>query len=592
MADKERPYDKYETKGNFVARLQNLVETWKEFVKPAMKHRKDLLKLAASGFYDLTKGPAHVLNLTDRGVSTIVPFLVEGNPRVLVDTQVTNYKSWAYTTTLALNYLIKKMKLAETVLIPAAINSMFGSAITRTDFYYDRLISLEDELIKLGTPRVELIDDVNYVGDPSAKRRNDFTFEGDIYTLPTDYARDFFSGKKGVNPDWITSDQKILQEFDPRDIVNSEFDSKMMSLRDYTTFVDIYLRDEGTIITILPKGGKERILREREWEGPGDGPYDVLGYQFHPDSPIPIPPAWKWYDMDVTANIVMDKLRELIENQKDIVGFSSENEEDVKRAIRAPNTGVIRQDNPNSLQKISLGGITDRSNWEYLQFVLTEQTKQGANPDVLGGRGASAPTLGQEQLVYQNATRVVGNMYNRFQDFMTNILTKLAWSFWTDPTLEVPVVKDIPGIGELPAMFSSNETVGDFYDFVFEIVPYSTQRTSPEMQYQKIMQLMSQWVLPTLQLAQMQGAELDIPEATQMLADYLGVKSFKQFYRTTIPKPGEMVPYQMQPSKNRKETGEGMVSDAFGTSLGNQMIQSTGQAQTEETQAMLPGLGM
>jgi hypothetical protein len=585
MTKKKKSLYDYGNSMSFVERLQNLVKSWQEIAKFPLEKRRNLLKLRASGYYDERYGRNHVLNLIDRGVSTIVPFLVEGNPRVLVESQILEYKPWAHTTTLALNYLIQKMGLAENVLIPAAINSMFGMAVTRTDYYYDRLISLEDEIIKIGTPRVEIIDDSNYIGDPSAKRRNDFAFEGDIYTLPTDYAREFFSGKKGVNPDWIKPDNKVLQNFDPREITNPNFDAKMFSLRDYTTFIDIYLRDEGNIITIMPKGEMDKILNTKSWDGPGDGCYDVLGYNYSPNSAIPIPPAWDWHDMDVTANVVLDKLRELVENQKDIIGYSPEGVEDMKRAIEAPNIGTVRQDSPNSFQKISLGGNVDPSNWDYIHFILQEQTRQGANPDVLAGRGASAPTLGQEQMVYQNATRVIGNMYNRYHDFMTSILKKLAWAFWTDPTLEVPVVKDIQGYGPIPEIFAEPEKVADFYDFVFSIEPYSTQRTSPEMQYQKIMQLMTQWVLPTLDIAMSQGASLDIPQATKLLADYSGIKNFNTFYKTVVPQPAESVPYSMQPSTQRREGSTGQVSDAFGSTLGNRQVQSNRQGNVEMEKA-------
>lgn len=570
-------------KNNFVERLQDLIETWKVFAGPALEKRESLLKLRASGFYDEKYGRRHVLNLINRGISTIVPFLVEGNPQVMVETMVLEYKPWSMTTALALNYLIKKMDFANNVLIPVAINSMVGSGITRTDYYYDRLVSLDDEVIKLGTPKVEVIDDVNYFGDPSAKRRCDFAFEGDLYTLPTDYAKDFFGSKFA---DIITSDDKILKKFDPKEITNPDFDKKMFSLRDYTTFADIYLRDEGTIITIMPKGKKAVIIRERDWEGPGDGPYDVLGYNFMPESPIPIPPAWDWHDMDVTANKVVDKLREMVENQKDIIGYSAENEEDIKRAIKAPNIGTVRLDNPDGLKMISLNGIKDASNWDYVSFILNEQTKQGANADVVAGRGASAPTLGQEQMVYQNATRIIGNMYNRFHDFETSILKKLAWAFWTDPTLEVPVVKEIQGYGPVPEIFSEPERVADFYDFVFDIVPYSTQRTSPEMQYQKIMQLMTQWTLPTLQMATQQGAQLDIPMCTKILAEYAGIKNFNLFYKTAVPSPGESVPYSMQPQKNRKEgTSSGQSNDFFGSILGSRETNSNRQANVESEKA-------
>jgi len=148
------------------------------------------------------------------------------------------------------------------------------------------------------------------------------------------------------------------------------------------------------------------------------------------------------------------------------------------------------------------------------------------------------------------------------------------------------VVRDIQGIGPIPEVFSSVDKVGDFYDFVFEIVPYSTQRTAPEIKYQSLMQLMMQWVIPTLEIGMQQGAMIDVPTTTETLANYLGLTNFKQLYRTVVPQPGEIVPYQMQPTRNRSEGGtSGMGSDAFGSTDGNRMAQSNRQATTETTKA-------
>lgn len=559
--------DNYQGAKNFAARLQDLVLAWQKLNEAPLKHRKTLIKLRSSGYYDPQYTKWHVLNLVDRGISTIVPFLVEGNPRVNVSTRVLNYRPYAVTAKLGINHLIEKMNLAQNVLIPAAHNSMIGQAITRTDFYYDRIISLNNEVIKIGTPYVELIDDSNYVGDPSAKRRCDFTFEGDIYQLPTEYAKDFF-GKDIA--DYIESD-KVIPEYNPRQITLPDYNKQRLALREQTTFIDLYLRDEGTIVTIMPKGKKAKILRTKEWEGPGDGPYDVLGYNFSPETPIPVPPAWLWHDMDISVNLLVDKMRELAENQKDILAYSDEAAEDVKRVINTPNAATCKVANVEAMKTISLNGIKDRSNWDWVNFMLMEQTKQGANPDVLAGRGSQAPTFGQEQLIYANATRVVNNMYNRYQDFVVSIVKKLAWAFWTDPLLHVPVVKDVPGFGPLPEVFSSADNVGDFYDFVFDIEPYSTQRTSPEMKYQKVMQFMAQWVLPTLQIASSQGASLDIPTVTKILADYAGINDFNQYYITAIPEPGAVVPYQMQPVKGQRQDKKNpsQSSDAFGSTLGN-----------------------
>jgi hypothetical protein len=567
-------YKNYGNAKSFPAKLQLIADTWKKLQEGPLRHRETMLKLWASGYFDPGYGRTHTINLMDRGVSTLVPFLTEGNPRILVETQIPELRGWSYTTQLALNFFIEKLKLAETVLIPAAINSMFGAGITRTSFYYDRTISENDVSIKLGTPNVEVIDDSCYIGDPSAKRRADFTLEGDMYTLPTDYAKDFFAGKdKHGNEiaDYITADSSLAMDYDPRRIANPSWDKKGLSLRDFTTFIDFYLYDENTIVTIMPKGRKAKILREVEWDGPAGGPYDYLGYKFFPNTANPLPPAWSWHDLDTTMSLLIDKMREQAESQKNILAYSAEVADDVKEVVKTPNNGTVRVANVDAMKPISLGGVNEL-NYQWVNYVEMEFSKQGAASDVMGGRGVNAPTLGQEQLIYSNASRIVNNMYSRFMCFTTSIVKKLAWAFWTDPSTYVPVIKEIPGVGELPVRFSSVEKVGDFYDFVFKIVPYSTQRNSPELQFQKIMQLMSQWILPTQQLAAAQGQQVDYPLVTKILGDYLGVDTMNQWYKSAVPDMLEGQAQQMLPmgqSGKSRKNAEGQTSDAFGATIGN-----------------------
>ncbi len=579
-----KPYDNYKGSKNFAARLQDLCVAYQKAAEERLKKRKELIKLLASGYDQKGYTRYHTINLIDRGISAVVPYLVEGNPRILVESRVANYRPWAYTTQLAMNYFINKLDLANNVLIPGAVNSMVGAAIARTDFYYDRRIDLDNEAVKIGTPWVELIDDSNYIGDVSAKRRADFAFEGDIYQLPTEYAKDFFAGKDDFGneiADYINPDRALQDDISPHDLANPNFNMDVMRLREYTSFIDLYIRDENTIVTIMPKGNKPKILRVREWDGPEGGPYDYLGYKYLPEHPHPIPPAWSWRDMDVTVNILVDKMRELAENQKDLIAFSADAVEDMKKIAKAPNLGTVQVQDVDAMKQISLNGIKDNSNWDWVNFILQEQTKQGANPDVLGGRGASAPTLGQEQIIYNNATRVVNNFYSRYSDWMSSIVRKLAWAFWTDPMVYVPVIKEIPGVGQLPAVFADSEKVGDFYDFVFKIEPYSTQRTSPEMQYGKVIQFMNQWLLPMLPLAMQQGSMLDVPTVTQILADYAGLENFNQYFKSAVPDQLSQVPYQMQPTDN------GQMNDSGGA-IGGSRLANLNQQQA----ATGGGMGM
>ena len=555
---------------SFEVRIQKLVRAWQKRQDIPLKKRQKLLALWASGFFDGMYDRSHLINLIDRGVFTIVPYLVEGNPKILVETKIPTYRPWAFTTQLALNFILDKINFAERTLIPAAINSMFGAGITRTFTEYDRVINLDDNAIKYGRNVIRVIDDADYIGDVAAKTRDDFIIEGDIYKLPTEYARDLYS----KYADDISSDCRLSSDYHPDKISSGEWDINRLSLREYTSFIDLYLYDEGITITIMPYGKAAKILHTVEEDGPGGTPYDFLGYKFFPGTTYPIPPAWAWHDLDVTMNIMARTAREQAESQKDIIAVSPQNREFGKKVTTAKNLDVLEADNPkDNIAKLSFGGVNPE-NYNWMMFAEQMFTKTGANPDVLAGRGAQAPTLGQEQMVFQNASRIVNNMNTRFQGFMTSIVNKLAWKVLQDPSEYIPLIHQIPGVGDLPKVFSSADRVGDFYDFVFSITPYSAQRTSPEVMGQKLMGFMTQWVLPTYQFAAQQGAELDVPAVTRILSDYMGFENFNQFYRTAIPHELDGVGYAMQPlGQGQRPKGPnvgskfpGQQNDTFGAS--------------------------
>ena len=577
-------------KERFEVRLQHLVKAWQKRQEAPLQKRQKLLALWASGYFDEGYGREHLINLIDRGVYSIVPYLVEGNPRIMVETLVANLRPLAFKTQLALNFLINKMNLADNVFIPAAINSMFGAAIVRTFTEYDRTVTLDDEPIKAGTPVIRVIDDSDYIGDVSAKCRQDYVFEGDIYKLPTAYARELFS----KHADDIEADCRLTSEYSPEKISSGEWDINRLSLRDYSTFMDIYLYDEGVTVTIMPEGKTAKILHTVEEEGPGGTPYDFLGYKFFPGTTYPIPPAWVWHDLDVTANILARTAREQAESQKDIIFVPPTNEDLGKKVKNARNLDILMAQNPQEITKISFGGVNPE-NYTWLAFDEAQFNKTGPASDLMRGSGPTAPTLGQEQMVYANASRIVNNMYTRWHGFMESVIRKLAWRVWTDPTEYIPVIDEIPGVGDIPVVFSSTDTVEDYYEFVFKLMPYSTQRMSPEVQYQKLMAFMAQWVLPTYQFAAQQGAELDVPTVTRILSDYMGFNHFNQWYKTAIPHELDNVNYTMQPAGGKRPKGEprqnifNQGNDAFGAMLGSR--ESNLNQQQSRTATETPTLG-
>lgn len=552
--------DEKNVKLRFVPRLQKIARAWQELAEPSLVNRARILRSWASGYFDRGRSQRHLVNLLDRGICTLTPFLVEGNPKVLVESEIGNLRPWAHITRLALNFFINKINLSENALIPAAQNSMYGMGIIRTDFTHNRGYQNDETEIRLGIPSVSVVDDHNYVGDPSAECLKDFLIEGDVYRLPTDYAKDFFGPKYA---DYIKPDSTLRVRHDPSDISKKNFDRTLFSVRDYSTFIDLYLYDEDVVLTIMPQGKKAVILNTIDWSDVPGSPYDKLGYKYFPGMPISIPPAWAWYDQDTELNYMLKKMQEQAQSQKDVLAYEGSAAKDAKNIAGISTQGTTQVDNVEALKALSFGGVNPK-NYEWVSYIEGHFATEISNMYMLGGKQPQSPTLGQEQMLMQNALRYVASMHTRFHNFMESVVRKLAWHFWTDPTVYVPVINELPEIDNFPAVFSRAEQVGDFYDFVFKVIPYSTQRETPDVKYQKMLQFLTQWIVPTLPYAAMQGNMVDFSLSTQILADYFGIDSLNQWYKSLYPSAMENLNFKMLPQ------GKG-AGDRFGSTYGSRM---------------------
>lgn len=574
MAKKKKDEDSiynYGRKQTFEARLQTVANAWGKKWEGPLDHSQRLLRLCASGYYNKGYSRWHLINLMKRGVSTVTAYLCEGNPRIMIESLAPKLKPYAYGRQLILNHLIEKNKFADEVFIPGAVQSMFGGAIARTFFEYDRVVDIDNERIKIGTPKVSIIDPADYIGDPSAKVRGDFAFEGDIYRLPTKYAKDLFSGKNKEGQeiaDYITPDCKLITKYSAEEIaVKENFDFNKLALEEYTTLMDIFLKKDKTIITIMPMGKKAIILREVEWKGP-DSPYDYLGYFYLPGIPIPIPPAWDWYDLDVTMNIMGKAAREQAESQKNVIVTDPTSKDEAKKILSAKNMDVILSKSPELVKTLAIGGVNP-DNYAWLNWAESEFTKSGTTPDVLRGAGAQAETLGQEQLIFSNAARIVNNFNTRFTEWMTSILNKWSWAVGQAPNTFVQVLDSIriPGVGdyEYPVVFTKGDKVADFESFIMKVVPFSTQRTSPEIMYQRLFQFMTSWIIPTMALRAEQGTTVDFATVDRLLADYGGFQNFPAWYKSVVPQQQIDVDYVMKSGQESKSPGQ--QNDKFGATM-------------------------
>jgi hypothetical protein len=493
----------------------------------------------ASGYFNTGDkgGKAHTMNLVDRAIGILVPYLAMSNPIVNCEARITQLKPWAYTTELAMNHLLDEMNFSNYVLRPAIFNSMFGAGVVKTGVMKDWEVDIYGNNHDIGQPYAIVVDDEDYIGDVAANSRNDFEMEGNYYMMPTAMAKEFFGSR---HADFISPSYKLHGDTSVTEIVKQSIKgTDYHTLRSWTRFMDVHLPDEGVIITLLADGDYHKILRTTTYDGPEDGPYDFLGYKFAPKQPMPIPPAWGWIDMDTAMNVLINKMRTQAEREKNILAYQPESQEDAESMQQTMDGGSCKVDDINSVKTFQMGG-TNPENYNWVTYIEGQFSIQGGNLYQLGGRGTQADTLGQEQMMMTNASRIVDDMHNQVYDFTRSIFRKFAWYIWNDPMIEIPTIKRVEGAGSVEVIYDKYAQEGDFYDFNFKIQPYSMQRFNPSIQGQKLMQFLSGWVLPIMGIAQQQGVQLNIDAATTKIAEYLQL-DIDDIWNSAVPKDGGQV---------------------------------------------------
>jgi hypothetical protein len=560
--------DEKDVKHNRVVRYQALAKAWQKKWEGALYHSQKLQQLWISGYYNKGYSRWHLINLMNRAVSAGIAYLAEGNPKVLIEPVAPSLRSYAYGMRLITNFLVEKYNFAENVLTPGAIASYFGAAIARTFTEYDRCVSIGNEKIKVGTPKVAIIEPCDYTGDPSVKVRADFAFEGDLYRLPTDYAKDLFARKDKYGKqiaDFITADANLDSKYSATEITFKDgYDFNKLALDEYSTFIDIYNYKEKTIETIMPMGHKAVVIKTIDSKF---NPYDYLGYKYPPNCPIPIPPAWDIYDLDENINLVAKSEREKAEAHKTIIAAEPTGKKAAEAVLKGKNMDVITVKGMDGVKQFSFGGVSSEG-LSWIQWAEQEFQKAGStSSDIVSGRGPSSDTLGQDQLIFSNATRMINGYYTKFHNWEESILRKWVNVTMDNPSTYVKILNTvkIPGLGdfEYPVYYSKADKVADFSQLVLKVVPYSTQRMTPEMKYQRLIQLMTTWIMPTLQLRREQGADIDLQMVDRLIADYGGFDEFPQWYKSAIPPDGPDVNYIMKTEGN-KSKNPGQLNDSTG----------------------------
>ncbi|KKL71037.1 hypothetical protein LCGC14_2098930, partial [marine sediment metagenome] len=124
-------------RATFPQRLVQGAKSWYKIVEPVLVNRMLMLKAVEAGYFSGKSkkhgiNRSHPINLMDRSLSILIPYLIMSNPKLLITSKKTEYRPFAKTTEMAFNHLIEEIKFARNSLRPVVRDAMLGLGILKT----------------------------------------------------------------------------------------------------------------------------------------------------------------------------------------------------------------------------------------------------------------------------------------------------------------------------------------------------------------------------------------------------------------------------------------------------------------------------
>lgn len=549
---------KFNINGAFIAKLYDKIEDDYSRLQPFRDKRFELLKTYVGKHYsDYGSEKNMPVNFLELIVNILLRQLSANNPRVLCTTHYEQLQSTSYDAELAVNHLIKEIDFRHTMKM-AALEGMFSMGVVKVGMNKSASVEIGGILHDVGQPFADTIYLDDLVFDMTVKRWEQINLIGNRFRLRMDHLENCGLYEKSQIKNLTPVEKNPHNEGgDNRtETLSSGATTIEDKLYEYAPDLwEIWLPDENVVVT-LPDWQAPHLtkpLREIEWDGPEHGPYHILNFKNVPGNLFPLAPATQWIDLNDYLNGSMRKMIRQSENQKDITTYTGGAEEDANRILEADDQDVIQVNRNEDVVTRKFGGVDPNS------FALFLQAKGllswfAGNLDLMGGLSPQSDTATQDKLLAQNASMQVADMQDIMVDFTQKIVRDLAWYMWNDPLINIPIVKESHGM-KIPETFNFKQTSeGDFFDYNYQIEPYSMQHKSPNMRIQQLDRVLQTLILPALPMLQQEGRTLNFDALIDIYARYQDMPELNQILDYAANPPEQRGPVGDNPHQSPQTT--------------------------------------
>ncbi|HUW34901.1 MAG TPA: hypothetical protein VM223_25100 [Planctomycetota bacterium] len=308
-------------------------------------------------------------------------------------------------------------------------------------------------------------------------------------------------------------------------------------LKEMVWLQDVWIAENNSIVTMACNQDLEPLI-EREWKGSQAGPYKFLSLGDVPDRIIPSSPAVNLFGMHLQQNRLHVRMESDSDAHRVVNVYPPGMEDDAKLLQTAERNGWYRGKSPEQIKQFESGGV-DQRDMALSTFITDEFDRYAGNLQAMGGLGAQAATLGQEELIHGQLSRNVADMRMGVVSFASDCILDLGRLMWDDQTLELQSSIPIGNSGEeMPANWTPEYRQGEFEDYEFKVEPYSMVFKTPEQKLQELFQVLRE-IAPLWPMFQASGAALDAEAIVEEIARLKNRPEFKRFI--TFANPASML---------------------------------------------------
>lgn len=489
-----------------------------------------------------------VINLLHQLVEAYQMTLVANRPRVTVDTMQENLRFFARQYQLAMNNLIKEIRLEKT-LKRWVLDAFFCIGVLKIHLAESNVVQLEDNIFaNPGQPFVSNVSIDNFVFDAMATSWETIKFAGDLYRIPFSDLQDanIFTNQKQVA--LLTPDSRTAADGDKLDSISTGTDVTEGDLEPMIWLADIYIVRERKIYTFAVDNRDEFVLKGEplavlDWVGNDNGPYPILGFSEVSENTMPVSPADQVAELSRNINNILRKQFRQANRQKEITFYDAQDEA-LARKVKSGADGALIPKMPGSdpPSQTKYGGV-DPGNQAFLGAMIQLFDRLGGNLTAMLGLGAQADTKGQEELIHGAVGKKAAQMQYQVVDGVVRVIRDLGKLLMLDEAKVIPQrmeIQDAPGI-TVDATWTPWDREGEYEDYNLDIDAYSMAYQTPTQKMGQINTLLKEVYAPLQQLFMQQGGSINMQELTDMYSDYMNDPNVRRIFQfvNALPPMGE-----------------------------------------------------